>query len=568
MVDFNKICLETLTAAIISHKLYLESSDNSLESQQKFLNQSAIIRQVWTQVQDREGYRSKYLYVEVFRELEERNWLKSRIGKRRAKLYFPTDIGLKVYNELVSEDPNYRMDAMPKKSESIADKHAKQLLPKTKDVMEILEDFFERSLETEQTLSRISRRFASISTLIDAMDESLADIGNLLRADRVFIIEFSDIRTGHSKLYEWCAPSVLSSFDISQRTSLDWLSWWLQRLASGEDILFLQIEDIPEESLDIREFFQQHGIQSVMLLPLHIEAKPIGVLGIADVVRRRVFAEEEARLVRICSEIISAALARENANYELRERIKELSCLYRIAEIMQKTDLSLKGIAKRILKVLIAALRFPDAAGACITYEEELIATKRFRKNFLTQTADIFAKSKKIGSVAVSYSEKLLDEAIREEPFLREEIKLLEAIAERLGTFIEHVQAEKRIRQQSDFLGNIIESLPYPFYVIDAHNYTIALANAAANIGSLPEGITCFALTHNRNKPCADAEHPCPLEEVKSTKKPVALEHIHYDKDGNARIFDVHGYPILDAKRNLVQMIEATIDITERKQAE
>ncbi|MBW1769888.1 MAG: PAS domain S-box protein [Deltaproteobacteria bacterium] len=127
---------------------------------------------------------------------------------------------------------------------------------------------------------------------------------------------------------------------------------------------------------------------------------------------------------------------------------------------------------------------------------------------------------------------------------------------------------EERVREQTDFLNLILESLPYPFYVIDASDYTIKLANSAAHAGRLSDGITCHSLTHHSGEPCSDEAHPCPLKIVRETKKPVTVEHVHYDKDGNPKNVAVHGYPIFDDDGNVSQMIESSIDITERKQAE
>jgi len=131
----------------------------------------------------------------------------------------------------------------------------------------------------------------------------------------------------------------------------------------------------------------------------------------------------------------------------------------------------------------------------------------------------------------------------------------------------ERKKAEEKLKEQNKFLNSVLESLTHPFYVIDVNNYTVKMANAAANMGELSEKSTCYALTHKQDKPCA-GEHLCPLEEVKKTKKPVFVEHVHYDKDGHERIVEVHGYPILDSEGNVAQMIEYTLDITERKQAE
>jgi PAS domain S-box-containing protein len=127
--------------------------------------------------------------------------------------------------------------------------------------------------------------------------------------------------------------------------------------------------------------------------------------------------------------------------------------------------------------------------------------------------------------------------------------------------------AENKIQMHRDFLERVIESLTHPFYVIDAEDYSIKIANNAAGIGST--GIkTCYSLTHQRSTPCTGDGHPCPLAEVKRTKNPVVMEHTHYDNQGNIRFHKVHGYPIFDIHGNVVQMIEYNLDITDQVLAE
>lgn len=132
----------------------------------------------------------------------------------------------------------------------------------------------------------------------------------------------------------------------------------------------------------------------------------------------------------------------------------------------------------------------------------------------------------------------------------------------------ERKRAEESIKQQREFLNNIIESLTYPFYVLDASDYTIKMANSAAGLKSASESTTCYALTHRSKKPCEGTEHPCPVEEVKKTRKLVIVEHIHYDEKGNAKNIEVHANPIFDNQGNVVQVIEYCLDITERRRAE
>jgi len=129
-------------------------------------------------------------------------------------------------------------------------------------------------------------------------------------------------------------------------------------------------------------------------------------------------------------------------------------------------------------------------------------------------------------------------------------------------------KTEERFRKQNEFLTRMLESIPYPFYVVNVRDYTIKIANSAAKFGTVSKKSTCYALLHNRSMPCNDIEYTCLLKEVKKIKKPVITEHIHHDSRGNATNVEVHAYPILDEEGNVSEMITCAFDITGRKQAE
>ena len=82
---------------------------------------------------------------------------------------------------------------------------------------------------------------------------------------------------------------------------------------------------------------------------------------------------------------------------------------------------------------------------------------------------------------------------------------------------------EKEIREQKKFLAEFLDSFPHPFFIVDAHDYTIRVANSAAQAGPLVRMTTCYSLTHGRSEPCKGLEHPCPVEKVKRTKQPRSL---------------------------------------------
>jgi PAS domain S-box-containing protein len=127
---------------------------------------------------------------------------------------------------------------------------------------------------------------------------------------------------------------------------------------------------------------------------------------------------------------------------------------------------------------------------------------------------------------------------------------------------------EEKLQEHNRFLNDVLEALSHPFYVIDAENYSIKLANSAARLGNLTEASTCYGLTHHMSRPCEGTEHPCPVTEVKRTGESVRVEHVHYDKENSPRNVAVYAYPLVNETGTVKEVIEYCIDITDRRKAE
>ena len=127
------------------------------------------------------------------------------------------------------------------------------------------------------------------------------------------------------------------------------------------------------------------------------------------------------------------------------------------------------------------------------------------------------------------------------------------------------VETRKEFEKQSRFLEDVIASLQHPFLVIDANDYSVVLANPAAQNSTFKSQTSCYALSHGKDNPCDSIEHPCPLVITKDTRKPAVVEHIHLDSDGNPTYYEVHSFPIFDDAGEIIQIIEYSLDINDRK---
>jgi len=137
----------------------------------------------------------------------------------------------------------------------------------------------------------------------------------------------------------------------------------------------------------------------------------------------------------------------------------------------------------------------------------------------------------------------------------------------------ERKQMQETLREKEKFLKDIFEAITHPIYVINPTDYSLAVYNEVAKqcydyTDVEMQNMTCYAITHNASEPCHDQDHPCPIEIIKKTKQPAHVEHIHYDHNGDPKRFDVYAYPIFDENHNIKQVIEYSLDITERKKVE
>jgi signal transduction histidine kinase len=135
----------------------------------------------------------------------------------------------------------------------------------------------------------------------------------------------------------------------------------------------------------------------------------------------------------------------------LHERVKELTCLYGIAQLAARPGISLDEILQGIADLLPPAWQFPEIASARIVLDGRPYATPGFHESHHRQAVDIVIGGEVRGMVEVVYAKEKpqLDEG----PFLAEERSLIDGVAHQAALIIERKQAEEeRLSLQNQLL--------------------------------------------------------------------------------------------------------------------
>ncbi|WP_129582675.1 sensor histidine kinase [Methanolobus psychrotolerans] len=257
---------------------------------------------------------------------------------------------------------------------------------------------------------------------------------------------------------------------------------------------------------------------------------------------------------------------------------------------------------KKIVDVIPSAWQFPEITCARIALDDKSFQTKNFRETTWKQTSKIHVHGKQVGILEVFYLEDKPE--IDEGPFLKEEMKLINSIAERVGRIIERRQAEEDLIQYRKHLEELVEKRTNEFTIANKqlqqevikHKQTeLALQESENKFKSLFNNtndaifmhdlngfflevneIACKRLGYNRNEllqmntvDINNAEYVKRISELNkeiSEKGHAIFETVHVRKDGStiptelsSRIIDFRG-------KKAILCIGR--DITDRKLAE
>lgn len=127
---------------------------------------------------------------------------------------------------------------------------------------------------------------------------------------------------------------------------------------------------------------------------------------------------------------------------KMRERAKELNCLYAVIELLSGNEEPIDRVLGELVTLIPMGWQHRTVCEALIVYEGKEYFTEDLKKTQWYQKADIVIDENYAGEVRVYYTLNIHDQ---DDPFLPEEQRLLNNIASRIGQFIFHRKLRKTV---------------------------------------------------------------------------------------------------------------------------
>lgn len=147
---------------------------------------------------------------------------------------------------------------------------------------------------------------------------------------------------------------------------------------------------------------------------------------------------------------LSLAVGSRKANASLRERMKELDCLYRMALIVEEPAMGLEEVLQRILEVLPDAWLHPDRVWLRLELGAATYVAGGEPRRDPRLSADVVTAGKRLGTLSVGYTADMppMDDG----PFLSEERALIRTVAREIALIVERQEIAEESRRLEEQL--------------------------------------------------------------------------------------------------------------------
>ncbi|MDO9538604.1 MAG: PAS domain S-box protein, partial [Methanocalculus sp.] len=285
----------------------------------------------------------------------------------------------------------------------------------------------------------------------------------------------------------------------------------------------------------------------------------------------------------------------------LHERIKELSCLYRISALFEYQEIAQEEIPQHAVDLIPAGYQWPEKTSARIRLQDQDYTSSGFSMTPWNQRREIVVNNEVVGEAIVCVSEDIA--------FLPEESVLLRTIAEMIGRYDERIRAreallrtneelavadeetrsqleelitlQNELASRQEQLARIIDTLPDPTFVVDADGVVVDWNRAMEELSGVSasemvgRGEYAYAvpfygeqrpmlIDHARGSP-GDPGNYTMLEEKNGV---IVGEAVNGRPLGKAVILWGQAVPLYDKEGRCTGAIETIRDITSEREAQ
>lgn len=194
----------------------------------------------------------------------------------------------------------------------------------------------EEKLRFETMISELCSAFVNVpADEVDAeIDRWLAFVVTTLGIDRGTLFQISEDNSTGILTHTWAARKSLSldrSTIAELREGNFVLPWSVEKMLRGEHVMFSSMNELPQNAVADREFYESNGTKSNVTIPLVVGGALVGAIAFSSVQSETVWSDDLIQRLQLVAHVFANALARKIADIELKGAFVRYQTLFESA---------------------------------------------------------------------------------------------------------------------------------------------------------------------------------------------------------------------------------------------
>lgn len=179
----------------------------------------------------------------------------------------------------------------------------------------------EEQVRIEEKLVSITASFID-TDVFNFEEKTIGLIKNariFLGADRMYVAMFTTDFEALNFIYEGTVENMHSLKNSIGSMNTSEIPWMTAKMLAGETVILEDIRKLPPEASAEQLLFKRAGMKSTMFLPIKKAGKPVGIIGVENLIEYTNYSETNRDMMRFIVDIVNDALdqvgAQERATY-------------------------------------------------------------------------------------------------------------------------------------------------------------------------------------------------------------------------------------------------------------
>lgn len=316
----------------------------------------------------------------------------------------------------------------------------------------------------------------------------------------------------------------------------------------------------------------KYNIASSIVLPIQLSLVNRGTLNIYSNQVDAFDLHEQQVLERIAENVslsvknILITQERENVNFLLNERIKEIRTLYVVSKTLQNSALSVEQVLQDLVEMIPLGWQFPTICYTKITIHHQVYTSSNYEDSTIHLKADILTPRGKVGYLEVGYT--CMPNSRVASIFLHEEQNLIHVLAKLIADYYDWRVVQEALIKSEANLSTIFNNTEIGYVLLDIY-YKVVSYNHSMKKGFAEQlGIVIQEGDDFLSVLPSDKVEIKKESFIKCVAEKNALTYeVSYSNHDDTKFYTVNINPIIDNDVVLGVCLSA-FDITKRKNLE